>query len=111
MGDAPIEVQRYRKKLAEGHLEISATLEVEIQNSTDLERGAAPELKSVEFVFYAKRVGEIFDVHADFTAGQMLHLYRSIPRMTHSLSSTLKKHQTPLAHLVCVMRVNWEQTS
>ena len=28
-----------------------------------VERGAAPELKSVEFTFYTRRVGEIFDVH------------------------------------------------
>ena len=43
-----------------------------------MERGAAPQLKSVEFVFYTKRVGEIFDVHTDFTAGQMLYLIRSM---------------------------------
>ena len=39
---------------------------------------AATELKSVEFVFYSKGIIEIFDVHTDFTAGGMLHLYRSI---------------------------------
>ena len=73
-GHAPNKAQRYRKKLAVGRVNISPTLMVQNTNSTDLERGAAPQLKSVEFVFYTKRVGEIFDVHTDFTAGQMLYL-------------------------------------
>ena len=42
---------------------------------------AATELKSVEFVFYSKGIIEIFDVHTDFTAGRMLHLYRSITQV------------------------------
>ena len=45
-----------------------------------MERGCHPELKSVEFVFYTKRVSEIFDVHAGFTAGQMRPLYQSMTR-------------------------------
>ena len=42
---------------------------------------AATELKSVEFVFYSKEIIEIFDVQTDFTAGRMLHLYRSITQL------------------------------
>ena len=49
LGDAPIKVQQDRKKLAEGHFNISTTKRVSLENSTDLGRGAAPELKSVEF--------------------------------------------------------------
>ena len=49
-GDAPIKVQQDRKKLAEGHFNISTTKRVSLENSTDLGRGAAPELKSVEFL-------------------------------------------------------------
>ena len=48
-GDAPIKVQQDRKKLAEGHFNISITKRVSLKNSTDLERVAATELKSVEF--------------------------------------------------------------
>ena len=44
-----------------------------------MERVCHTQLKSVEFVFYSKEIVEIFDVHTDFTAGRMLHLYRSIP--------------------------------
>ena len=69
-----------KKRLAEAHLKISATLLVQTKNSTDLERVAATQLKSVEFFVCTTRVTEIFDVHTDFTAGEMLHLYRS---MTH----------------------------
>ena len=50
LGDAPIKVQQDRKKLAEGHFNISTTKRVSLENSTDLGRGAAPELKSVEFL-------------------------------------------------------------
>ena len=75
-GYAPIKVQRYQKKLAEAHLKISATLLVQTKNSTDLERVAATQLKSVEFFVCTTRVTEIFDVHTDFTAGRMLHLYK-----------------------------------
>ena len=49
-GDAPIKVQQDRKKLMEGHFNISITKRVSLENSTDLGRGAAPELKSVEFL-------------------------------------------------------------
>ena len=49
LGDAPIKVQQDRKKLAEGHFNISTTKRVSLENSTDLERVAATELKSVEF--------------------------------------------------------------
>ena len=48
-GYAPIKVQRDRKKSAEAHLKISATLLVQTKNSTDLERVAATKLKSIEF--------------------------------------------------------------
>ena len=48
-GDALIKVQQDRKKLAEGHFNISATKRVSLKNPTDLERVAATELKSVEF--------------------------------------------------------------
>ena len=82
VGHAPIKVHRYRKKLAEGHINISPTLLEYNINSTDLERVAATELKSVEFVFYSKGIIEIFDVHTDFTAGRMLHLYRTSERIT-----------------------------
>ena len=49
LGDAPIKVQHDLKKLAEGHFNISITKRVSLKNSTDLERVAATELKSVEF--------------------------------------------------------------
>ena len=53
LGDAPIKVQQDRKKLAEGHfnyqyLDNEQSLTRKLR--TDLGRGAAPELKSVEFL-------------------------------------------------------------
>ena len=80
-GHAPIKVQRYRKKLVEGHVIISVTLFVPTKNSTDLERVLCTELKSAEFFVGTKRVTEIFDIHTDFTAGQMLHLFRSMTQV------------------------------
>ena len=74
LGYAPNKVQRYRKKLAEAHLKISATLLVQTKDSTDLERVAATQLKSVEFFVCSRRVTEIFDIHTDFTAEKVLHL-------------------------------------
>ena len=59
MGYAPIKVQRYRKKSAEAHLKISATLLVQTKNSTDLERVAATKLKSIEFFVCTTRFTEI----------------------------------------------------
>ena len=78
MGDAPIKVQQDRKKLMEGHFNISITKRVSLENSTDLGRGAAPELKSVEFLSETLLVVEQIDIHTNFTARQMLYLYRSI---------------------------------
>ena len=77
-GDAPIKVQQDRKKLMEGHFNISITKRVSLKNSTDLGRGAAPELKSVEFLSETLLVVEQIDIHTNFTARQMLYLYRSI---------------------------------
>ena len=62
-GDAPIKVQPDRKKLAEGHFSISITTRVSLENSTDLGRGAAPELKSVEFLSETLLVVEQIDIH------------------------------------------------
>ena len=87
MGDAPIKVQQDRKKLMEGHFNISITKRVSLENSTDLGRGAAPELKSVEFLSETLLVVEQIDIHTNFTARQMLYLYRSI---THIYSATSK---------------------
>ena len=87
-------MQRYRKKLAEAHLKISATLLVQTKNSTDLERVAATQLKSVEFFVCTTRVTEIFDVHTDFTAGEMLHLYRSMtPQAASHRETTADKER------------------
>ena len=80
LGDAPIKVQQNRKKLMEGHFNISITKRVSLENSTDLGRGAAPELKSVEFLSETLLVVEQTDLHTNFTARQMLYLYRSITR-------------------------------
>ena len=55
-GDAPIKVQRHRKKSAEGHINISVTLLVPTKNSADLERVAATHLKSAEFFVGTRRV-------------------------------------------------------
>ena len=62
----------------EGHFNISITKRVSLENSTDLGRGAAPELKSVEFLSETLLVVEQIDIHTNFTARQMLYLYRSI---------------------------------
>ena len=63
----------------EGHfVNISITKRVSLENSTDLGRGAAPELKSVEFLSETLLVVEQIDIHTNFTARQMLYLYRSI---------------------------------
>ena len=51
----------------------------------DLSSGWHPRSKSAELIFYTKRVSEIFDVHAGFTAGQMRPLYQSMTH-THGLS-------------------------
>ena len=67
-GDAPIKVQQDRKKLMEGHFNISITKRVSLENSTDLGRGAAPELKSVEFLSETLLVVEQIDIHTNFTA-------------------------------------------
>ena len=77
-GDAPIKVQQDRKKLMEGHFNISITKRVSLENLTDLGRGAAPELKSVEFLSETLLVVEQIDIHTNFTARQMLYLYRTI---------------------------------
>ena len=66
--DAPIKVQQDRKKLMEGHFNISITKRVSLENSTDLGRGAAPELKSVEFLSETLLVVEQIDIHTNFTA-------------------------------------------
>lgn len=66
-GDAPIKVQQDRKKLMEGHFNISITKRVSLENSTDLGRGAAPELKSVEFLSETLLVVEQIDIHTNFT--------------------------------------------
>ena len=71
-------MQQDRKKLMEGHFNISITKRVSLENSTDLGRGAAPELKSVEFLSETLLVVEQIDIHTNFTARQMLYLYRSI---------------------------------
>ena len=92
-GDAPIKVQQDRKKLMEGHFNISITKRVSLENSTDLGRGAAPELKSVEFLSETLLVVEQIDIHTNFTARQMLYLYRSI---THQHSSAcINTHRPP----------------
>ena len=78
-GDAPIKVQQDRKKLAEGHFNISTTKRVSLENSTDLGRGAAPELKSVECLSETLFVVEKIDIHTDFTAGQMLSFIGASP--------------------------------
>ena len=89
VGDAPIKVQRYRKMLVEGHLNISATGLVQTKNSADLERAAATELKSAEFFVCTRRVSEMLDVHTNFTAGQILPpLSEHHPRARHSGPST-----------------------
>ena len=62
--------------MAEGHFNISTTKRVSLENSTDLGRGAAPELKSVEFLSETLLVVEQIDIHTNFTARQMLYLYR-----------------------------------
>ena len=49
-GDAPIKVQQDRKKLVEGHFNISTTKRVSLENSTDLGRVLCTELKSAEFL-------------------------------------------------------------
>ena len=62
----------------EGHFNISITKRVSLENSTDLGRGAAPELKSVEILSETLLVVEQIDIHTNFTARQMLYHYRSI---------------------------------
>ena len=80
LGDAPIKVQQDRKKSMEGHFNISIAKRVSLENSTDLGRGAAPELKSVELLSETLLVVEQIDIHTNFTARQMLYLYRSTTR-------------------------------
>ena len=70
-------MQQDRKKLIAGH-NITINKRVSLENSTDLGRGAAPELKSVEFLSETLLVVEQIDIHTNFTARQMLYLYRSI---------------------------------
>ena len=72
----------------EGHFNISITKRVSLENSTDLGRGAAPELKSVEFLSETLLVVEQIDIHTNFTARQMLYLYRSITRKPLSSSAS-----------------------
>ena len=106
MGDAPIKVPRHRKKLAEGHINISVTLLVQTKSSTDSEWVAATQLKSAEFFVCTRRATEIFDVHTDFTAGELLHLYRSItpsrPKAIPSDPKPPQSHPKPIqaAHAV-----------
>ena len=73
-------MQRFGEDRGFSHLCRGSTIEVQTKNSTDLEPVPGTELKSVEFFVCTKRVTEIFDVHTDFTAGEMLHLYRSMTR-------------------------------
>ena len=89
-GDAPIKVQQDRKKLMEGHFNISITKRVSLENSTDLGRGAAPELKSVEFLSETLLVVEQIDIHTNFTARQMLYLYRSITQVGREVNTFSK---------------------
>ena len=80
--------------LAEGHIKISATLLVQTKTSTDLSWGWHPRSKSVEFFVCTTRVTEIFDVHTDFTAGEMLHLYRSMtPQAASHRETTADKER------------------
>ena len=64
------------KKWSKGKadLSISSTQTVQIQNSTDLERGAAPQLKSVEFLICTVGVDEILYIHTSFRAKKVLLL-------------------------------------
>ena len=58
--------------------DISITKMIHNKNSPAIDWGTVPQLKSVEFFVCTRRVDEIFHVHADFTAGQMLYLIRSM---------------------------------
>ena len=78
----------------EGHFNISITKRVSLEHSTDLGRGAAPELKSVEFLSETLLVVEQIDIHTNFTARQMLYLYRSITRY-HPNPSTKRASCAP----------------
>ena len=81
----------------EGHFNISITKRVSLENSTDLGRGAAPELKSVEFLSETLLVVEQIDIHTHFTARQMLYLYRSAsPGSTRFSSSSLAQSKVCL---------------
>ena len=79
LGKIPKKIQRYQKSCREGHLNISTTLPVQIQNSADLERAAAAQLKSVEFSICTERVLETIHIHSNFTAGEMLQLFGNLP--------------------------------
>ena len=76
----PKKIQRYQKSCREGHLNISTTLPVQIQNSADLERAAAAQLKSVYFSICTERVLETIHIHSNFTAGEMLQLFGNLPQ-------------------------------
>ena len=56
------------RKLKNAHVNISITIEVDPENSSDLDRGRRPELKSDEFLGSTSIVIEILSCEYLFTA-------------------------------------------